>query len=44
MIFVFFLPTLLGNVFGGTVMFAVVSYAQVREEIDEPWPRSQVCE
>ena len=35
-IFVFFLPTLLGNVFGGTVMFAVVSYAQVREEIDEP--------
>ncbi len=34
--FHFFLPTLLGNVFGGTVMFAVVSYAQVREEIDEP--------
>jgi formate/nitrite transporter FocA (FNT family) len=34
-IFVFFLPTLAGNVFGGTLMFAVVSYAQVREEIDE---------
>jgi formate-nitrite transporter family protein len=32
---VFFLPTLAGNVFGGTLMFAVVSYAQVREEIDE---------
>jgi len=34
--FVFFLPTLAGNVFGGTLMFAVLSYAQVREEIDEP--------
>ena len=34
-LFVFFLPTLAGNVFGGTLMFAVVSYAQVREEIDE---------
>ncbi len=31
----FFLPTLAGNVFGGTLMFAVLSYAQVREEIDE---------
>lgn len=30
----FFLPTLLGNVAGGTVLFAVVSYAQVREEIE----------
>jgi formate-nitrite transporter family protein len=29
----FFLPTLCGNVFGGTVLFAVLSYAQVREEI-----------
>jgi formate-nitrite transporter family protein len=33
--FVFFLPTLAGNVFGGTPMFAVLSYAQVREEINE---------
>ena len=32
-IFHFFLPTLCGNVFGGTVLFAVLSYAQVREEI-----------
>jgi formate/nitrite transporter FocA (FNT family) len=30
----FFLPTLAGNVAGGTVLFAVLSYAQVREEID----------
>lgn len=29
----FFLPTLAGNVFGGTVLFSVLSYAQVREEI-----------
>jgi formate-nitrite transporter family protein len=35
-VFVFFLPTLAGNVFGGTLMFAVLSYAQVREEIEEP--------
>jgi formate-nitrite transporter family protein len=33
-VFVFFLPTLAGNVFGGTLLFAVLSYAQVREEID----------
>jgi len=31
---VFFLPTLLGNVAGGTILFAVVSYAQVREELE----------
>ena len=31
--FVFFLPTLAGNVFGGTVLFSLLSYAQVREEI-----------
>jgi formate/nitrite transporter FocA (FNT family) len=31
--FGFFLPTLAGNVFGGTVLFSVLSYAQVREEI-----------
>lgn len=29
----FLLPTLAGNVVGGTVLFAVLSYAQVREEI-----------
>lgn len=33
-LFVFFLPTLFGNVAGGTVLFAVLSYAQVREEIE----------
>jgi formate/nitrite transporter FocA (FNT family) len=32
-LFGFFLPTLAGNVAGGTVLFAVLSYAQVREEI-----------
>lgn len=31
----FFVPTLAGNVFGGTVLFSVLSYAQVREEIFE---------
>ena len=31
----FFLPTLAGNVFGGTVLFAVLSYAQVRTEMPE---------
>jgi formate-nitrite transporter family protein len=31
----FFLPVLAGNVFGGTVLFSVLSYAQVREEIVE---------
>ncbi len=31
----FFLPTLAGNVFGGTVLFSLLSYAQVREEIFE---------
>lgn len=33
-VFGFFLPTLAGNFAGGTVLFAVVSYAQVREEIE----------
>jgi formate/nitrite transporter FocA (FNT family) len=33
-VFGFFLPTLAGNVFGGTLLFAVISYAQVREELD----------
>lgn len=32
-LFGFFLPTLAGNIFGGTVLFSVLSYAQVREEI-----------
>ncbi len=32
--FDFFFPTLAGNVFGGTALFAVLSYAQVREELD----------
>ena len=35
-VFVFFLPTLAGNLFGGTLLFAMLSYAQVREEIEEP--------
>ncbi len=34
-VFKFFVPTLAGNVFGGTVLFSVLSYAQVREEIFE---------
>jgi len=31
----FFLPTLAGNLVGGTVLFSVLSYVQVREEIEE---------
>lgn len=34
-VFGFFLPTLVGNVCGGTLLFAVLSYAQVRTEIKE---------
>jgi formate/nitrite transporter FocA (FNT family) len=34
LVFGFFLPTLAGNVAGGTLLFAVISYAQVREELD----------
>jgi formate-nitrite transporter family protein len=34
-LFGFFLPTLAGNVFGGTVLFAVLSYAQVRTEMPD---------
>jgi formate-nitrite transporter family protein len=34
-VFGFFLPTLGGNVFGGTVLFALLSYAQVRTEIPD---------
>jgi formate/nitrite transporter FocA (FNT family) len=29
----FILPVLLGNIVGGTVLFAVISYAQVMKEI-----------
>jgi formate-nitrite transporter family protein len=31
----FFVPTLLGNVTGGTVLFSVIAYAQVRDEIED---------
>jgi formate/nitrite transporter FocA (FNT family) len=31
--FGFLLPTLAGNVVGGTILFALLSYAQVRDEI-----------
>ena len=34
-VFGFFLPTLAGNLAGGALLFAVLSYAQVREEIEE---------
>jgi formate-nitrite transporter family protein len=39
---IFFLPTLAGNVFGGTILFSVLSYAQVRDEMFEQtfWRRS----
>ncbi len=37
----FFLPTLAGNVFGGTVLFSVLSYAQVRQEIIDKQPLSE---
>jgi formate/nitrite transporter FocA (FNT family) len=29
----FFVPVLLGNIVGGTALFALISYAQVMEEI-----------
>ncbi len=32
-VFRFFLPTLAGNILGGTALFAALSYAQVKEEI-----------
>ena len=38
MILAFFLPTLLGNVVGGTGLFAALTYAQVSDEI-RPWSR-----
>ncbi len=36
--FRFFLPTLAGNILGGTALFAVLSYAQVREEMTDNAP------
>ena len=33
MLFVFFLPTLLGNIVGGSALFAMLAYAQVKEEV-----------
>jgi formate-nitrite transporter family protein len=29
----FFIPVLIGNVIGGTALFALISYAQVMQEI-----------
>ncbi|MFN3232251.1 MAG: formate/nitrite transporter family protein [Alphaproteobacteria bacterium] len=34
-LFTFFFPTLAGNVLGGSALFTLISYAQVRSEIDE---------
>ncbi len=33
MLWQFFVPALVGNVVGGTALFALISYAQVMEEI-----------
>jgi formate/nitrite transporter FocA (FNT family) len=33
MVFDFFLPVLAGNVAGGTLLFAVLSYGQIAHEI-----------
>ena len=32
-VFGFFLPVLIGNVIGGTVVFTLLTYAQIRPEI-----------
>ena len=32
-IFAFIVPTLIGNILGGTALFAAISHAQVMEEI-----------
>ena len=42
-VFGFFLPTLAGNLAGGTLLFAVLSYAQVREEIEERMAALREC-
>ena len=33
MLIQFFVPVLIGNIIGGTALFAAISYAQVKEEI-----------
>lgn len=35
MLFAFVIPVFLGNVVGGTLLFALISYAQVRKEMEE---------
>ena len=35
-VFVFFIPTLLGNVIGGTTLVALLNYGQVAAELDSP--------
>jgi formate-nitrite transporter family protein len=35
-VFLFFIPTLLGNVLGGTTLVALLNYGQVAPELDEP--------
>jgi len=32
----FFLPTLTGNVIGGTALFAMITYAQIKDEMKQP--------
>lgn len=34
-VFVFMLPTLLGNIAGGSALFALISYAQVKDELEQ---------
>lgn len=35
LLFGFMIPTLLGNIVGGSAIFSLISYAQVREELEE---------
>jgi len=35
----FFLPALVGNILGGTALFSLLAYAQVKEEIEEGPPK-----
>jgi formate/nitrite transporter FocA (FNT family) len=37
---VFFIPTLLGNVVGGTTLVALLNYGQVAAELDKPKDRA----
>ena len=39
LVFRFGLPTLAGNVIGGTALFALIAYAQVMAEIDSSAPK-----